>query len=62
MENLVADILKILQLLIIPIVIFLYRYFKRQTIMQRDIEDLKCYVGKICEKMDVICTLRDGKV
>jgi hypothetical protein len=59
MENLLADILKITQLLFIPALILFAKSIKKQTETSRDIRDLKTYTKLICREMKIPCTLKD---
>jgi len=58
-ENFITDFLRFCQVLIIPAMVMVGSYMKKQTETQRDIRDLKTYVLAICKKMDITCTLKD---
>jgi hypothetical protein len=59
MENFLEDFLKICQFLIIPAIIMIGKYMKKQTEISRDICDLKVYVLAICKELKLTCTLKD---
>ena len=53
----VSDILKIIQILIIPGMYLSYRSLKKNINNQRDLKDMKTYVILLCEKQGITCTL-----
>ena len=59
MESFITDFLRFCQVLIIPAMIMVGSYMKKQTETQRDIRDLKTYVLAICKEMKITCTLKD---
>ena len=60
METFVADFLKLCQVLIIPTLMLVGKYVRKQTETNRDIRDLKTYVMAICKELKITCTLKDG--
>lgn len=59
MEILFSDIIKLLNFLFIPLIIMMFKYAKRQIHIGNDIDDLKTYMKKVCEKLDIICILKE---
>lgn len=55
----IDSILKILQLLILPLIIMLYKHMRKQIESDRDIRDLKTYMLAVCKNMDIPCVLKD---
>lgn len=53
------DILTVTQLLLIPAIVMMYKYMKRQITIARDIIDLKVYTKAICRELKIPCALKD---
>jgi len=60
METFVSDFLKLCQVLIIPTLMLVTKYVRKQAETNRDIRDLKTYVMAICKELKITCTLKDG--
>lgn len=59
MDILFTDVIKLLNFLFIPLMISMWKYSKKQMVIGRDINDLKIYMKKVCEKLDVTCILKE---
>ena len=60
LNEIFADMLKLVQILVLPAMGVMYAALKRQINNQRDMKDVKRYIRLICDKVGIDCTLESN--